>query len=62
MIDRFHAARGYVEPGNLLNRWLQARREKVRQVKQNLMQQLLTGRVRLVQPSKSNEKRGEEIL
>ena len=32
----------------------QRRREKVKQIKQGMMQQLLTGRVRLVQPLKSN--------
>ncbi|GAB4330557.1 MAG: hypothetical protein Kow0037_06420 [Calditrichia bacterium] len=48
VIDLFLAIRGYVDPVNLLNYLLQARREKVRQAKQGMKKQLLTGRIRLL--------------
>ncbi|MCC9077241.1 hypothetical protein FKZ61_014140, partial [Litorilinea aerophila] len=62
VIDFFHDALGYEYLGNWKDRagnanvetqhaasLREARREKVRQVKQGMMQALLTGRVRLVE-------------
>ncbi len=59
--DLFHAARGYIDPGQLLHCWRQILREKVRQIKQDLMQILLKRWVRLQQPTQNLEHSQPEI-